>query len=197
MCGNIHAEWNSTLELAGTINARHGSKYIEDHENASSGESAEGRNDRFANMTRSGHLRSVVNTERPELFNLVARFASSQCSDPRDKAYGPRAVARDGDTFPVDYSCGLFDLLISLVSCQNFNSFKRWVSTWTKSDAELMLWLGDVTSSYGRNEDRFYLNILHTGWKLIEIFAIQPNHILADIINSDQDWLVFPLSEDV
>jgi hypothetical protein len=60
-----------------------------------------------------------------------------------------------------------------------------------------MLWLVAVTSSFGHNEDRFYLNILHTDWKLMEAFAIHPGHILADIINSDQDWLVFSCLKDM
>jgi hypothetical protein len=174
MSGNICAEWNSLLELAANIN---------------------GNNNKFANMTRIGHLRSHFTTEKPELFNLMQRFASSQCSDPRDKVYGLRAIARDGDTFEVDYSCRLFDLLISIVSRQNFNAFKRWVTVWTKSYNEMVFWWGAVRSLNGRNEDIFSLNALHTGWKLMQILTIRPGHISADLSNSGQDWLVFPLSE--
>jgi hypothetical protein len=77
--------------------------------------------------------------KRPDFFDLILLFESSQFTDPRDIVYGLRALAEDGHTLPVDYTKGPFHLLIFVVSRQNFKSFRSWSAAEVVSKDRRML----------------------------------------------------------
>lgn len=126
VCGAMMIEFDDLLAAIRNLTAmpRIDSLFEDDNYNLLNN----GQDDKVASarltQIESGRRSLAVNDKQP-LVAWMALFASSDCQDPRDRFYGFRALASDGDLFRVDYTSNTVDLLLQALSIHNRSHFAR------------------------------------------------------------------------
>lgn len=126
-------------------------------------------------------LRKTAMPPNADLIDLLPKFSDAQCSDPLDRTYGLRALARDGSSLVVDYSKARFDLVVDLTMMNDIQRERLRKFDMDPSNAcskESLL-------STGR---KWYIHLMFDGLNRVSHHVPEPE----SLINRDSDRLTLP-----
>lgn len=116
-----------------------------------------------------------------DLIDLFPRFSDAECSDPLDRVYGLRALARDGSSLVVDYSKACFDLVVDLSMLSHIRQLRSRKLEAKSNDARS----NDDILNVGKF---WYSNLLFD--RLNKGLHNMPEP--ESLMDKDSDWLTLP-----